>query len=212
MSKAGLPVRQAGRIRHKGRGKIFVVSGPSGSGKTTLVARLARDKGFRNRLIKSVSFTTRRSRPGEKRGRDYLFISEKEFKLRRKEQKILEWTRYLGYYYATPKEPVECWLRQGQSVILCLDLKGARRIRRVYPKEAVTIFIIPPSLAELRARIEKRCRTATRELKQRLRLAQDELAGSREYDYTVANSNFSQALKELKGIILGEINYAVCPH
>lgn len=193
-------------MRHKGAGKIFVVSGPSGSGKTTLVARLSRGRGLKNRLAKSVSFTTRRRRPGEKRGRDYLFISEKEFKARRRKQKILEWTKYLGYYYATSKDSVERRLNQGKSLILCLDLKGALRVKQIYPRETVTIFIIPPSLAELKARIEKRCRTATRELRQRLQLAQKELTSSRGYDYTVVNSNFSQALKELKDIILGEIN------
>ncbi|MFH0763372.1 MAG: guanylate kinase [Candidatus Omnitrophota bacterium] len=196
----------------KGTGKIFVISGPSGSGKTTLVARLIRDRMLRNRLAKSVSLTTRRRRTGENSGRDYFFISEKEFKDRRRKQKILEWTKYLGYYYATPKDFIERRLKQGKNVILCLDLKGARKIKQCYPDEAVTIFIIPPSLAELKARIEKRCRTASRELKQRLRLAQGELAGSRRYDYTVANSNFLQALNALKAIILGEINYAVRPH
>jgi guanylate kinase len=190
----------------RGAGKIFVVSGPSGSGKTTLVSRLVREKELRKRLIKSVSLTTRRKRPGEKNGRDYFFASGKEFKDSRRKQKILEWTKYLGYYYATPKDFVDCRLKEGKNVILCLDLIGARKIRRFYPEEAVTIFIIPPSLAELKARIEKRSRTAARELRQRLRLAQDEVAGSREYDYTVVNGNFLQALKELKEIILGEIN------
>ncbi len=185
--------------------KIFVVSGPSGSGKTTLVAKAVGAKGLRNRLIRSVSFTTRRRRPGEKQGRDYFFISRAQFGQRRRERKVLEWTKYLGYYYATPGDFVEHRLNEGKNIILCLDLKGARRIKHFYPARAVTIFIAPPTLGALKDRIEGRCRTGKSELKERLKLAGEELGHRRDYDYVVVNNDFPGALKKLQGIIKKEI-------
>lgn len=192
------------RHRQK-RSRIFVISGPSGSGKTTLARRLLADTQLKKKLVKSVSLSTRPKRSQEKEGRDYFFISPQEFRRRLKEQKILEWTRYLGYYYATPRDFAEQQLQKGKSILLCLDLKGARKIKREYPEESVTIFVFPPSLEALRKRIEGRCsRTKKEEVRQRLRLAQRELLSGREYDYSLANDNLEKAIEELKGIILKE--------
>ncbi|MBU0709962.1 MAG: guanylate kinase, partial [Candidatus Omnitrophica bacterium] len=103
---------------------IFVISGPSGSGKTTLRDKLLEDQELiREGLTKSVSLTTRPRREGERNRQDYSFITEKQFKLKLKGKKILEWTKYLGYHYATPRDFVEQQLKRGKSVILCLDLK-----------------------------------------------------------------------------------------
>jgi len=190
------------------KGLIFIVSGPSGSGKTTLLKNLLGNKALKNRLVRSISFTTRPRRSGEQDKRDYFFISEKRFKQEQKAQNLLEWTKYLGYCYATPKEFMERQLHKAKHVILCLDLKGAFTVKRQYPGNAVTIFVVPPSLDTLLYRITSRCnKTKEEEVRQRLTLAQQELTACDRYDYCVVNKDLNQAIKELKGIILKEIAY-----
>ena len=192
----------------KKQGLIFIISGPSGSGKTTLLKNLLGNKALKNRLVRSISFTTRPRRSGEQDKRDYFFISEKRFKQEQKAQNLLEWTKYLGYCYATPKVFIESQLKKAKHVILCLDLKGNHSIKRRYPNLTVTIFVTPPSLDTLLHRITTRCnKTKEEEVKQRLRLAQQELSAAGTYDYCVVNKNLNQAIKELKGIILKEIAY-----
>lgn len=193
--------------RQNKQGKIFIISGPSGSGKTTLLTRLIQDKKISKFLLKSRSVTTRPKRLGERQGKDYYFISKDEFKRLLKAKKILEWTRYLGYYYGTPKTPVEERLNNGKHLGLCLDLKGARVLKRIYPHNTITIFVLPPSLSELKARIEGRCReTNKKEIAQRLRLAQGELLAASKFDYCILNQNLRAALGELKRIFLKENN------
>ncbi len=190
----------------KRMGTIFVVSGPSGSGKTTLAQAVLAGKKFSGKLKKSVSFATRPARRGEKDQRDYFFISKKEFLQGLKDQKILEWTKYLGYYYGTARDFIEAQLKKSRSLVLCLDLKGAVRIKELYPKNAVTIFIMPPSLEELARRIENRHReTSKEEITKRLRLAKREMSSAKEFDFCVVNNNLVQAVKALKGIIAKKI-------
>jgi guanylate kinase len=186
-------------------GKIFIISGPSGSGKTTLLTRLIQDKKIAKLLVKSRSVTTRPKRFGERQGKDYFFVSKEEFRRLLKAKKILEWTRYLGYYYGTPKGPVEKLLKAGRHLGLCLDLKGARILKKIYPQNTVTIFVLPPSLDVLKARIEGRCReTNKQEISQRLRLAKKEMSAARQFDYNVLNGDLQVALKDLKKIFLKE--------
>jgi guanylate kinase len=188
------------------KGIIFVLSGPSGSGKTTLAQAVLADRKFSGKLEKSVSFTTRPRRRGEKNKRDYFFIGEKEFLRGQKTQKILEWTRYLGYYYGTARDFVDSRLENSRSLILCLDLKGAARIRKLYPENSVTVFIMPPSLEELARRIENRQReTSEKEITKRLRLAKKEIACAPRFDFRVINGDLSRAAKKLKGIIAKRI-------
>lgn len=127
-------------------GCLFVISGPSGSGKTTLTEEILKQKELKNRLKRSISFTTRPRRPGEEDKKDYFFISGEEFKRKLKAKKILEWTRYLGYYYGTHKELVDSALAQEKHILLCVDLKGAASLKQLYPGNAVTIFVMPPSI------------------------------------------------------------------
>jgi len=191
----------------KSQGWIFVISGPSGSGKTTLVKAVLSDRQFRKKLARSVSFTTRPKRSGEKHGWDYYFINEKEFKKKRKAKKILEWTRYLGYYYGTAKDFLDKELYKYPGIVLCLDLKGAAKIKRLYPKNTVTIFIMPSSLEELSARIQKRCsKTKKEEIQRRLKRARDEILVSRSYDYRLINKDLHQAIRELKRVINKHLN------
>ena len=189
------------------KGKIFVISGPSGSGKTTLRDKLLEDKALKNKFTKAVSFTTRPRRSNERHSRDYFFVTESEFKKKDRAGEILEWTKYLGYYYGTPRFFVERQIKRGKNIVLCLDLKGALRIKRLFPLNSVTIFVLPPSLRTLRLRIRKRCqKTKQEEIARRLKLAEEELSASRRYDYAVVNKNLERAFRELKGIILEEVH------
>lgn len=185
---------------------IFVISGPSGSGKTTLLKNLLKDKDLKNRLTKSISFTTRAKRVGEKEGKEYFFISEAHFKSKIKEKKLLEWTRYLGYYYGTPKDFLKRQSRKTKDIILCLDLKGAFKVKQLYPKNTVLIFVLPPSLKELSSRIKKRCyKIDKEEIKKRLELAKGELRAANRYDYSLINKDLNLTVNKLKGIILEEV-------
>ena len=195
------------RVQKKYKGLIFVVSGPSGSGKSTLLARLLRQKPIRQRLARAISFTTRPKRSGEKNGRDYFFISQKRFKLLQKAKKFIEWTRYLGYYYATPQDFIERQHKKSRHIILCLDLKGASEVRRIYPKNTITIFVLPPSLEALAERIKRRChKTRKEEIQKRLRLAKQELLAGRRYNYCLVNKDLGEVTRQLKEIILNEIS------
>jgi guanylate kinase len=189
------------------KGIIFVISGPSGSGKTTLAKNLLKALDLKDKLVKSVSFTTRPQRPGEVEGKDYFFINERQFRKEQKAKKILEWTRYLGYYYATSKDFIEKNLKVGSHILLCLDLKGALKIKRIYPGNTVTIFIIPPSLKVLRDRIRKRSHaTREKEILLRIRLAKKELLAKHSYDHCIFNNELAAAVKGLKKIVLEKIN------
>jgi len=191
---------------NKNRGKIFVICGPSGTGKTTLLGKLIKGAGLKTKILKSISLTTRPKRPGEKTGKDYFFVSRQEFARLLKAKKILEWTRYLGYYYGTPKEFVDSQLSLGRHLGFCLDLKGARALKKAYPQQTRVIFIKPPSIEALKHRIEGRCRSADKnEVLRRLRLARQELKASRSFDYCILNTNLNTAIKKLKRIVLCEI-------
>jgi guanylate kinase len=184
------------------KGKLFVISGPSGSGKSTLVQRALGDKGLKKILARSVSFTTRPLRSGERNGKDYFFISASDFKEKLRAKKILEWTRYLGYYYGTPMDFIEEQLRRGRSIALCLDFKGAVRVKRLFPRETVTVFVMPGSLEDLPQRIQKRCaKTKQEEIRRRLALAKKEVKNSSRYDFVVINKELKHAVRELVGII-----------
>jgi guanylate kinase len=186
-------------------GKIFVISGPSGSGKTTLLTSLIQDKKTGKLLVKSCSLTTRPKRLGEKEGKDYFFVTKEEFKRLLKAKKILEWTRYLGYYYGTPKGLLERQLKAGRNLGLCLDLKGARIIKKLYPDRTITVFVLPPSLQVLKKRIKNRCSSTNKlEIAGRMLLARQELLAASQFDYCVLNQNLRVALKELKDIFLQE--------
>jgi len=187
---------------------IFILSGPSGSGKTTLRDLLLEDAFIKSKFVKSISLSTRPRRRGEREGRDYFFVTEKEFKALARRGEILEQTRYLGYYYGTKKDLVKAALKKRKNVLLCLDFRGAMRVKKLYPKDTVNIFIIPPSLKELYKRIQNRSAgTKDEEVTDRVRLAQAELKQASCYDYTLRNINLKQAVKNLRGIIIKKIDH-----
>ncbi len=182
-------------------GRLFVLSRPSGGGKTT-VARAT--IAALPRLVRSVSVTTRAPRPGERHGVDYRFVSPASFEQLRREGQLLEWARVHEAYYGTPAGPVERAVRRGQDVLLCIDIQGAREIRRRTGSNAVLIFLTPPSIADLRRRLIKRRTDSEEAIRHRLTVARRELAASRWYDYTVMNQRLREAVEQLKAIILAE--------
>ena len=187
-------------------GLIFVISGPSGSGKTTLVKELLADRSLKGLLHRSISYTTRPKRSGEGSGKDYSFVSQKAFRALLRNKKILEWTKYLGYYYGTPYRGFERQIKKGRHLALCLDLKGAEKIKRLYPENAVSIFVLPPSLGALNERIRKRCsKTCPREINGRLKLAKREIRRAHRYDYCLINKDLKRALEGLRKIVKKEI-------
>lgn len=186
--------------------KIFVISGPSGSGKTTLARELLKQSLLKKKLTKTISLTTRPRRRGEKQGRDYFFVSEEEFKSLLKKNKILEYTRYLNYYYGTPKEFIEKLLKKNKNILLCLDLKGVKAIKRLYPQNTTSIFIMPPSLEVLKERIKRRTpQIKKEELSARLSLAKKEIKKKKNFDYCIVNKDLKESLRNLKEIILKKI-------
>lgn len=187
-----------------GKGKIIVISGPSGSGKTTLHDKLLANKKFKNRLAKSVSVTTRPKRAGEQNGRDYLFVSRKMFLYKKRCGHFLESEKVFDNYYGTPNKNVRDLLKQGKHVLLCIDVKGARTVRRKFPK-AVTVFIKAPTLSVLAKRLKKRGSEAKHTLRLRLETARREIKEGGKYNYSIINGNLRAAYLRLEEIILREI-------
>lgn len=181
-------------------GKLFVISAPSGAGKTTLVERLLRrNKG----LAQSVSVTTRPPRKGERQGRDYCFLTAEEFLRRRRRGDFLEWAVVFGYYYGTPRRFVEEKIRQGKNVIACLDVQGAKQVKKKWP-QAVLIFVLPPKIKDLLARLKKRKTDSTQQIRIRLKTAQWEIRQKKVYDCEIVNDRLSRALKALEAIVTTE--------
>jgi guanylate kinase len=186
------------------KGKIIVISGPSGSGKTTLHKKLLLSRRFKGKLVKSVSATTRPARPGEKNGRDYLFLTKKQFLSKIRTDHFLEWERIFGHCYGTPKEAVERLLKGGKNVLLCIDVKGAKVVLSKYPN-AVRIFISAPSHEVLKERLRKRGSETKGSLLRRLQIAQREMREAKRYNHVIINDNLKKALKKLECVICGEL-------
>ncbi|MCI0547297.1 MAG: guanylate kinase [Candidatus Rokubacteria bacterium] len=182
------------------RGALVVVSAPSGAGKTTLCQEV---RGRVPRLFYSISCTTRAPRPGEQDGRDFHFIAPEEFAAARDRDELAEWATVHGNLYGTPARPLEAALSRGEDVLLDIDTQGARTLRKRYP-EAVSVFIMAPSLADLEARLRERKSDAPGEIARRLARAREEIASWREYDYLIINRDVEEAVERLATIIKGE--------
>ena len=175
------------------RGRLIVVSGPSGAGKSTLI-RAALD-AIRE-LAYSVSATTRKPRPGEVNGRDYIFLSREEFERWIEAGYFLEWAEYSGNLYGTPEHRVEEMLESGLSVILEIELQGARQVHSERP-DAVMVFVRTPSMEETRRRLEGRATETSEALEQRMATALEEIAARDEFDYEIVNGDREQARREM---------------
>lgn len=181
-------------------GLTVVISSPSGTGKTTVCHRLVRkykDYQF------SISATTRSPRGTEKDGIDYFFMTTREFLESKKVGMFVETAGYLGHWYGTPKTPLEKAMSRGKVVLLDIDIQGGISIKRAMP-DAVTIFLVPPSLAELKKRLRGRHTEEPSSLKKRLNMAVKELESWPDYDYIVVNDNLKFAVEEIHMIIEAE--------
>jgi guanylate kinase len=181
---------------------LWVVSGPSGSGKTTLCEKLIQHDKLN--IARSVSFTTRSLRRGEKSKSDYFFISRQEFRKKIKAGDFLEWKEVFGNLYGTSKRKVRSLLKKNKDVLLCIDVKGALEIMHKFPKQAISIFVVPPNEKELERRTKLRDREKGRELKKRLDFAKTELSYAKKYNYVIVNDDLSEALKNLESIIIAK--------
>ena len=181
------------------QGKPIVITGPSGVGKGTIVRSLLQRHP---EICLSISTTTRNPRPGEVEGIDYYFTSRDAFKEAIARSEFLEWAEYAGNYYGTPKTKVKELLEQGKLVLLEIELLGARAIAETFP-DARRIFILPPSLAQLEARLRKRGKDSETAIKERLARAKEEIAAQDEFEIQIVNDNLGRAITEIEQIIFG---------
>ena len=180
-------------------GLLMVVSAPSGAGKTSICREFLQmfpDVRF------SVSCTTRPPRPGEVDGRDYLFISKEEFRARIAREEFVEWVENYGELYGTAKKTMDAFLAQGRDLILDIEPRGAKAIREHYPN-GVFIFILPPSLAELKSRLANRGESAA-VVERRLRTSLDEVREALWYDYVVFNERLDEAVDRFRAVYIAE--------
>ncbi|MCJ2133455.1 guanylate kinase [Methylobacterium sp. J-026] len=184
------------------RGLILILSSPSGAGKTTLTRAIAQDPAWA--LDLSISVTTRARRPSEIDGRHYHFIDREAFEDLRSRDDLLEWAEVHGNYYGTPRRPVEKVLGAGRDMIFDIDYQGTRQVRAKLAEDVVTVFILPPSLAELRQRLERRAEDSADTIEKRLANARTEIQRWVEYDYVIVNDDLQNAFRALQGILAAE--------
>ncbi|MCJ7652616.1 MAG: guanylate kinase [Actinobacteria bacterium] len=183
------------------RGRVFVVAGPSGAGKDTLIRKALE---MAENIHYSVSATTRPPREGEVEGRDYYFLSESEFDRLVAQGALLEWEEVFGNRYGTLKREVEKAAAYGQNVLLELDVEGALNVKSKI-KDAVLIFIMPPSLKELESRLEKRKKDKESDIKLRTDIAPREIeVGRTKFDFIIVNDDVDRAAEEFASVLRGE--------
>jgi guanylate kinase len=192
-------IRQTTSLANR-QGIIFILSAPSGAGKTTLYNELKR---IHPEIRLSVSCTTRARRPGELNGRDYRFLSEPAFRALQEREEFAEWAKVHDYYYGTPKEPLDQSIRAGRDILLDIDVQGAHQIKQAYP-QAVSIFLLPPSLMELKRRLAARGTDGQEIIRRRLANARGEIREIIRYDYYVVNREVKQAAQVLSSIVEAE--------
>lgn len=178
------------------KGSLFIISGPSGTGKGTVCKEIVKH----DNIFLSISATTRDMRVGEKNGETYFFITEAEFSDMIKKDMMLEYAVYNGNYYGTPKLAVENMLNDGKNVILEIEAQGALKVKEKMP-EAIMIFIVPPSIEELRDRLKKRGRESAEEIEKRIETAKWEFSQCPKYNYVLVNDNLENCVKNTLDII-----------
>ena len=186
----------------KRRGLLLILSSPSGAGKSTLTRNLVReDTG----IHLSISVTTRVKRPSEINGVHYIFIeSVADFEDMRDRGDLLEWAQVHGNHYGTPRKPVEQALARGEDMMFDIDWQGTRQIVERMRPDVVSVFILPPSMTELKARLERRAEDSPQVIERRLRNARDEIAQWDAYDYVLINDDLDRTFSELKAILAAE--------
>lgn len=181
------------------QGLAFVISAPAGTGKTTLAKRLAKEFPC---IATGVSFTTREPRKDEVPGEDYNFVTVEEFEKKIALGDFLEYVQLYGNYYGTSRQWLEEQLKKGKHILLTIDTQGALQLRGCFP--AIFIFLMPPSLEELRKRLEQRMTETKEVIEERLELARKEIEASRFYDYSMVNDDLEVAYQILRSILIAE--------
>lgn len=184
------------------RGVVLILSSPSGAGKTTLTRMMLQDRGLD--LTLSISVTTRARRSSEVDGIHYRFIDERQFIAMRDAGELLEWAEVHGNYYGTPRTPVEAVLAQGRDCLFDIDYQGTRQVRDKMGVDTVSVFILPPSMTELRARLERRAEDPREVIERRLENARKEIARWKEYDYVIVNDDLQRTFDDLIAILRAE--------
>lgn len=183
------------------RGIIFILSAPSGAGKTTIYR--AALKAIKN-LEFSISLTTRERRKNEAEGIDYSFVSEEEFNRRQSSGELAEWARVFESSYGTPRAPLDAAIASGRDILLDIDIQGAQQIRAKYPRDAVSIFVLPPTLEELAGRLRGRATEDESKIQHRLQKAREEAEAYPEYDYLIVNAEIPRSVTQLETIVNAE--------
>lgn len=183
------------------RGLLLLVSSPSGAGKTSLSRRLVSDH---DDLVLSISATTRAPRPGEEEGREYYFVSPERFEEMVEGGQLLEWAHVHDNRYGTPKAPVEAALAAGRDVLFDIDWQGAAQVRQAMPEDSVSIFVLPPTWADLARRLNARAQDSDLVIHRRLERGREEITHWEDYDYVIVNKNFDRAYADLGHIYRAE--------
>ncbi|MAI99375.1 MAG: guanylate kinase [Nisaea sp.] len=183
------------------RGLMLVLSSPSGAGKTSISRALLEQD---DALTLSVSATTRARRPGEVHGRDYLFVDPEEFTLMINRRELLEHAKVFGNYYGTPRQQVEQTLAEGSDVLFDIDWQGTQQMADQARADLVSVFILPPSTAELERRLRSRAQDSPAVVAERMSKAADEISHYREYDYIIVNHKISDSVAQVRAILAAE--------
>ncbi|MEM8797799.1 MAG: guanylate kinase [Pseudomonadota bacterium] len=183
------------------RGLMFVLSSPSGAGKSTIAAHLIKNDPD---LKLSISVTTRPRRSSEIEGVHYFFRSKRDFEKMVERKELIEWAEVHGNYYGTPRQFVEDELSGGRDVLFDVDVQGAKLLRKAMPDDIATVFILPPSVMEMKSRLKRRAEDSDEAILKRMTTALDELKNLSAYDYLVVNDDLEKAMGEVKAILVAE--------
>ena len=187
-------------IKTKKQGLLIVLSGPSGCGKNTVCNALKKEN---KNIWESISMTSRDRRPGEKNNEDYYFVTKEEFEEKIKENKMLEYASFAGNYYGTPKDAVQQKLDEGKDVILVIEIQGALKIKEILP-QSLFVFLLPPSMNELKKRLERRTTETKEKMMERFEIAYREINELPKYNYVIVNDDYEEAANKLNAIITAE--------
>ncbi len=196
-----MPKAGSARIEIRRRGLMLVLSSPSGAGKSTIARALLENDPD---LELSVSVTTRKRRPSEIEGVHYRFVSMREFERLRDSDSLLEWAEVHGNFYGTPRQAVEDAMAEGRDMLFDIDWQGAQQLQEKMQADVVSIFILPPTVRELRARLHRRAEDSAEVISTRLANAREEMQHWREYDYVIVNEDLDQAYPAAMAILQAE--------